>query len=134
MKNPNESTAVGIYRKDGTVFLSRRAKSKKFPDIWQFPGGKVDNGETPLEGAARELKEEAGLSVEHKRLKFINGFDDGTGYVCYIYVLELRDNETPIHTEPEAMSDWHAMYIEEATQFDSMPGVKPILDYLINHR
>jgi ADP-ribose pyrophosphatase YjhB (NUDIX family) len=48
---------------EGRVMLSRRA-IPPFEGSWDFPGGFLDEGEHPLDGVRRELKEEAGVEVE----------------------------------------------------------------------
>jgi 8-oxo-dGTP pyrophosphatase MutT (NUDIX family) len=58
---------------DGDVLLLRRsAKEENFPGYWGFPGGGVDDGETPQIGAVREAKEEMGVDVEPDGLKPLN--------------------------------------------------------------
>lgn len=44
--------------------MSRRAPGRVFAGLWEFPGGKVENGESAFEAAVRETREEAGLTIE----------------------------------------------------------------------
>ncbi|QES31274.1 NUDIX hydrolase [Streptomyces venezuelae] len=55
--------AGAVVQHEGDVLLIRRTISEGSL-VWQFPAGKVDVGETPLEAAAREALEEAGVVVE----------------------------------------------------------------------
>ena len=56
--------AVGIVmRRDGTVLLGQRVPGKPYAGWWEFPGGKVEPGESVEQALARELHEELGLSV-----------------------------------------------------------------------
>ena len=51
--------AVGAIERDGRFFLQRRsAAARRFPGLWEFPGGKVEAFETPAEALVRELAEE----------------------------------------------------------------------------
>lgn len=52
-----------IYRKDGSFLLGQRAPGTFYPGYWEFPGGKVEAGETPAQALCRELDEELGLRV-----------------------------------------------------------------------
>ena len=53
----NVSAAV-LTRPDGTVLLGQRAAGTFYPGYWEFPGGKVEAGETPRQALVRELREE----------------------------------------------------------------------------
>src|SRR5688572_11732645 len=53
----------------GSVLLTQRSTAEKFmPGAWGIPAGKIEFGESPANAAARELKEETGLSGEVKKL------------------------------------------------------------------
>ena len=67
--NPRESEAaipiaVAILIRDDRVLLTRRKAGAHLEGKWEFPGGKVEAGETPSETARREVLEEVGLTVE----------------------------------------------------------------------
>jgi 8-oxo-dGTP diphosphatase len=56
--------AVALVDEDGRVLLARRPEGKAMAGLWEFPGGKVDQGETPEAALIRELAEELGIDVE----------------------------------------------------------------------
>jgi 8-oxo-dGTP diphosphatase len=56
--------AVALVDPDGRVLLAERPAGKQLAGMWEFPGGKVDAGETLEEALIRELKEELGITVE----------------------------------------------------------------------
>ena len=59
------TVAVGILNDDaGRVLVTRRAPGAHQGGLWEFPGGKVETGETLLEALTRELSEELGVRVE----------------------------------------------------------------------
>ncbi len=63
------NVAVGIIIKRDSMdgdkyFVCRRAAHQHQGNKWEFPGGKVDTGETPREALKRELKEEVGIDVQ----------------------------------------------------------------------
>ena len=56
---------AAILEKDGKILIAKRKTGDKlFAGLWEFPGGKVEEGETPEECMARELKEELDIEVE----------------------------------------------------------------------
>ena len=55
--------AAVIVRRDGRVLLAQRPAGKAYEGYWEFPGGKLEPGETPAAAPARELREELGLTV-----------------------------------------------------------------------
>lgn len=58
---------AAIIINDGKVFATQRGYGE-FKDGWEFPGGKIDVGETPEEALVREIKEELDTEVEVKEL------------------------------------------------------------------
>ena len=58
---------AGIIIEDGKVFATQRGYGE-FKDGWEFPGGKIEQGETPEEAVVREIMEELDTEVEVKEL------------------------------------------------------------------
>lgn len=56
-------SAVALIDTDGRVLLARRPEGKAMAGLWEFPGGKVEPGETPEAALIRELDEELGIST-----------------------------------------------------------------------
>ena len=55
--------AVALVDADGRVLLAQRPEGKSMAGLWEFPGGKVQSGETPESALIRELREELGIDV-----------------------------------------------------------------------
>lgn len=55
--------AVALIDVDGRVLLAQRPEGKSLAGLWEFPGGKIEPGETPEAALIRELKEELGIDT-----------------------------------------------------------------------
>ena len=54
---------AAIIARDGKILVGRRMPEQSHPLKWEFPGGKVEPGETPLQATVRELQEELAIGV-----------------------------------------------------------------------
>ena len=61
---PHRTIAVTVVCREGRVLIGRRPEEGLLGGLWEFPGGKVEPGETPRAAAARELREEMCLEAE----------------------------------------------------------------------
>ncbi|WP_421927340.1 8-oxo-dGTP diphosphatase MutT [Neoaquamicrobium sediminum] len=70
MSQPEESkrlllvAACALVDGDGRVLIAQRPEGKQLAGMWEFPGGKVEPGETPEEAVVRELREELGIETK----------------------------------------------------------------------
>lgn len=60
---------AGFLRKDGKILVGQRPENNSLAGQWEFPGGKIESGETPEQALARELDEELGIEAEVGDLK-----------------------------------------------------------------
>ena len=56
-------SAVALIDPDGRVLVAQRPEGKSLAGLWEFPGGKVEQGESPETALIRELKEELGIDT-----------------------------------------------------------------------
>ena len=61
--------AAALVNKDGQVLLAQRPEGKSMAGLWEFPGGKIDPGETPEVALARELREEVSIVCDANDLR-----------------------------------------------------------------
>ncbi|MGA2360992.1 MAG: NUDIX domain-containing protein [Candidatus Aminicenantales bacterium] len=88
MKKKNGMEALpkvvaAIIERDGKVLVARRRKDIRFGGLWEFPGGKLEDGEDPESGLERELLEELGIQVR------IEGFFCSVPYRGPVLSIEL---------------------------------------------
>jgi len=66
--------AAVLLRADGAVLLAQRPPGKAYAGYWEFPGGKLEPGESPRDALDRELREELGIAVRRASRWFIQQF------------------------------------------------------------
>ena len=81
--------ACALVDVDGRILLAKRPKGKSMADLWEFPGGKIEAGETPEAAIIRELEEE--LAIDTKStclapLSFVSHEYDDFHLVMLLYV------------------------------------------------
>lgn len=58
------TVVAALIESDGKILACQRQRGSRFELMWEFPGGKVDGGESPEAALARELREELGVAAE----------------------------------------------------------------------
>ena len=88
---------AAIIERDDAFLLTRRQQGVHLEGLWEFPGGKIDAGETHAQALVRELREELGVDVHVKELRFhtTHEYDDRT-IALYFYECELRGTPRPL--------------------------------------
>jgi 8-oxo-dGTP diphosphatase len=85
--------AVAILRENGRILVCQRKKNSRYGLKWEFPGGKVESGESIQDCVKRELREELSVDVETiGRMKSqVNRYNDGGMFeVTYCFILQFR--------------------------------------------
>ncbi len=60
--------AAALFDSDGRVLIAQRTPGRSMAGLWEFPGGKIDEGETPEQALIRELREELAIDTEESCL------------------------------------------------------------------
>lgn len=120
---------AGAIVKDGKVFAAQRGNKGKTAFKYEFPGGKIEPGETPEQALARELREELSINVEvHELITAI--VDEYEDIILHIdtYRCTLISG-TPTLSEHIAMA-WSNK--EELDNLEFSPADKPTLEKIKN--
>ena len=81
---------AAVIRRDGRYLLGRRPEHKRHGGLWEFPGGKILEGESRLDAARRELAEELDLEVQALGAVLHSVRDSGAPYVIEFVEVEAR--------------------------------------------
>mgnify|MGYP001825679770 CR=1 FL=1 len=95
--------AAGVLQdRHGRVLIARRPSSAHMGGAWEFPGGKIDSGETPLQGLVRELQEELSVTVRYARylVHYAHDYPDRRVYLYVWKVLDWRNDPRGAEGQP----------------------------------
>ena len=116
---------AAILEKDGKILIAKRKTGDKlFAGLWEFPGGKVEEGETPEECMARELKEELDIEVEVEELITSNKHKYPHGiFELLAYRVKHISGEIVLNDHEEIK--W--VTVDEMSNFEFPPADFPII-------
>jgi|TARA_R110000796_G_scaffold58079_10_gene134131 8-oxo-dGTP diphosphatase len=74
------NVAVGVIKKNNALFICKRANDQHQGGLWEFPGGKIEAGESVFRALKRELQEEIGITIfsSSELLTIKHDYDDKT--------------------------------------------------------
>jgi len=117
-----------LIRKKGQVLLGRRPSDGSLPNQWEFPGGKIELGESPVQALKRELSEELGIEADIGDLRIANthSYTD-RGVVLLFYDVNYWKGEPKSQHHSELL--WTAP--DELKSLDIPEANKKIVNELI---
>ncbi|MDE2292880.1 MAG: 16S rRNA (cytosine(1402)-N(4))-methyltransferase RsmH, partial [Elusimicrobia bacterium] len=123
--------AAGVLLRSGSVLLCRRGPDGRHPGMWEFPGGRLEPGETPQEALRRELKEELCVDAEvgDELERRTHAYDDLTVELTAFMV--LRFTGKPKATVHDQLA-W--VPAKDLLSYDLLPADLPIAQALAAHR
>ena len=121
--------AVALIDGDGRVLLSRRPPGKPLAGLWEFPGGKIESGETPEAALIRELREELTIDVSANCLApftFASHAYDDFDLLMPLYLCRVWQG-IPRPGEGQEMA-W--VRVEQLAEYAMPPADKPLVAML----
>lgn len=122
--------AHGVIHRDGKILTTHRAADDDYmANLWDFPGGKVDAGETPEEGLVREISEETGLTVEIGEIEHVytNLAElPEVQYVLLVYRCSFVSGEVTL--EPKEHQDFEWVEVDQLRERDVIHFVESWLN------
>ena len=110
--SPSPGKGEGRY-----IVQQRSLRAKYYAGKWDMTGGGVRAGETPVQAAVRELKEELGISTKEDELipafDYIKDWDDGTGMLISVYMIRIAVPEEGFKFDPYEVNDVRIMPFSE---------------------
>lgn len=124
------SVHIWIMNDNGELLLQQRLSSAhKFPNMWTNTGGAVQAGETSIEGAIRELKEELGIEIKKEELEFIASYKRPRDYAdVWLLIKNIDINDITIAEDEVQDVKWVTIK-EFEKMLDNNQAVKSSYDY-----
>jgi 8-oxo-dGTP diphosphatase len=128
-----EVVAAIIVRDDGRILMTQRFDDAHLGGLWEFPGGKREDGETPEAALCRELREELRIevSVGGEVLRVTHDYPARSGHPAKSVALSFHRAEI-VAGEPEAIEVQAIRWVtpEELRQLDLPEADRPVVDLL----
>lgn len=117
-----------VIERDGKIFATRRGAQMSLPGLWEFPGGKIESGETPEEALSREIHEELGARIEVGDFLTTTDYEYDFGIVSLsTYRSRLVSGELEITEHSESI--W--LDPKELLQLEWAPADVPAVEILV---
>jgi len=126
-----EVVAGLIFRK-GRVLISQRSDNAPFPLKWEFPGGKVEKGESREAALRRELKEELGIEIDNLNLVFSHHHFYSAELTVHLRFYRVGIFTGEIENRIFRQLQWAAL--DELPNFDFLEGDLPFVALLSSSR
>ena len=122
-------SAVALIDQDGRILIAKRPDGKSMAGLWEFPGGKVELGETPEQALVRELSEELGIKTWNSCLAPMtfasHAYED---FHLLMPLFVCRKWEGIVIPKEEQELKW--VYSNELKTYPMPPADKPLIPIL----
>lgn len=121
-------TAIIVDEK-GRILIGQRPEGKALPGLWEFPGGKLEEGETIEQCIIREIKEELNVCCEvGKFLLSVSKEYEHGDFKLMVYEATIKDME---HLKANVHQDLRWVTPKEMNDYEFPPADVEIIEYLI---
>ena len=132
-KNPTYLfvTAAALIDQNGRVLVQKRPDGKPMAGLWEFPGGKVEVGETPEVALIRELYEELNISVEEPDIKPVAFASEALEEQHLVLLLYICRKWTGVVQSPDSL-DLRWLPVDAIRDLPMPPADGPLVQLLSN--
>lgn len=116
---------AAVIRRKGRYLLGRRPAHKRHGGLWEFPGGKLDPGETAGEAARRELREELSLAVTEVATALHTVDDPGSPFAIHFHPVDVEGEAAAM--EHDAVG-WFTL--DELREMELAPADERFVEWL----
>ena len=102
---PGRTSTAGVAVLNGKVFIAKRKPGTSIGESWEFPGGKMEKGETPQEALVREYKEEFDIDIEVNDL-FCSGHFTNKGKIYNLKAFYIKFLSDKIKLREHSKIEW----------------------------
>lgn len=119
------SVLAAVIERDGNYLVCQRPPHKRHGSLWEFPGGKVEAGETHLDAARRELAEELDVQVLSVASAIFSVADPGSEFL-------IEFVPAAIHGNPKCLehTDLRWMSLVDLPSLDLAPSDRKFVEFL----
>lgn len=122
------NVVAGILKKDNKILIARKKEGKSLAGYWEFPGGKIEAGETPEESLVRELMEEMRIKVKVNEYVGESIYDYGNIVISLKgYLAEILDGQIVLTDHDKY--EW--VRLDEVSSYKLAPADIPLVEKLI---
>ena len=119
-----------LVRPDRAVLMTTRPAGKPFAGYWEFPGGKIESGESAGEALTRELREEINVEIAQQRFAWTvaHRYPHAHVELHFHWVTHWRG-------EPQALEGQQTLWVEsdQAWPYPILPATLPLLGRIRNY-
>ena len=124
---PEVQVAVGVLiRSDGAFLLTSRPAGKPYAGYWEFPGGKVEQGESTLDALCRELHEELGVQVS-VATAWKEEVVDYPHALVRLHFFKVTRWSGVLQMREQQSAQWETLPVQVGPV---LPGTVPVLEWL----